>query len=355
MYSITFVMINIYFFQWPSDLGGADTRLKDLIQCFNDSKKYNLHCIPNDEFRLREKDNVDFLKKNNVKILSWNDLPLKATGYAIAFCNFRLFSEKERIMKIKSMGLKFIWSNDMTWTTQEELRCITEKLVDAHIFTSEFHKRILENKSSIIKNFNSFIVPNYFYFENYIKQPKKETLKDKFVVGKLSRADEMKFSENFPLFYDKMPIKNPKFRLMGWKEKLASKFSWFSFDKERWDLLPENKESILEFLSQLDLYVFNAHHTYIENQTRALIEAQLLGIPAIAPNYGNFTNMVWHGRNGFIYNNIEECYKYVKILSQDRSLYEELSNNSLNISKTVWTNSDNQLKHWEFIFNKIAL
>ena len=84
-----------------------------------------------------------------------------------------------------------------------------------------------------------------------------------------------------------------------------------------------------------------------------MIEAQLLGIPAIAPNYGNFPNMVWHGRNGFIYNNIEECYKYVNLLQKDKNLYNEISNNSIDLSKTVWTNSNTQLKYWESIFQSI--
>ena len=346
-------MVNIFFFQWPSDLGGADTRLKDLIQCFNFSKKYNLFCIPNDNFRLEEKGHVDFLKQNNVTILSWDTLPPKSTGYAIAFCNFRLFSEIYRIKKIKNMGLRFIWSNDMMWTKPEEVACIKENLVDAHLYTSKFHKSILQAKSPVIKNYKSFIVPNYFHFENYIKQPKKEYLKNKFVIGKLSRADEFKFSENFPLFYDKMPVDNVKFRVMGWNSKLADKFNWFNFSKDRWDLLPEKSETILGFLSQLDLYVFNAHHEYIENQTRAIIEAQLIGVPAIAPNYGNFPNMIWHQRNGFIYKNIEECFYYVQLLSKDKKLYRELSTNSYEFSKSIWTDKNSQLEYWEDIFNNL--
>jgi glycosyltransferase involved in cell wall biosynthesis len=346
-------MENIYFFQWISDLGGADTRLKELIQLFAETGKYNLFCIPNDVNRLQEKGNVDFLNRRGVKTLAWDQLPIKTDGYAIAFCNFRLFQDRWRLEKIKNIGLKFIWSNDMMWSSKEESAAIEQKLVSSVIFTSDFHKKQLLKINPLFAKLESFIVPNYFHLDNYIKTPKKESLKNKFVVGKLSRADEMKFGENFPLFYDKMPIENPKFRIMGWQQKLSDKFKWFEFNKERWELLTENQETILGFLSQLDLYVFNAHHDYIENQTRSMIEAQLLGIPAIAPNYGNFPNMVWHGRNGFIYNNIEECYKYVNLLQKDKDLYNEISNNSSDLSKTVWTNSNAQLKYWESIFQSI--
>jgi glycosyltransferase involved in cell wall biosynthesis len=344
---------NIYFFQWISDLGGADTRLKELIQLFSKTGEYNLFSIPNDDFRLTEKNNVDFLKNHNVKILSWSQLPEKDDGIAISFCNFRLFSEKWRIEKIKSIGLKFIWSNDMMWVTSEESYAIDNKYVDALIYTSEFHKYVLQTKSESFLKIPNFIVPNYFHSENYIRKEKYEHLKNKFVIGKLSRADEMKFSENFPLFYDKMPINNPKFRIMGWNEKLNNKFSWFNFNNGQWDLLKENQESIIQFLSQLDLYVFNAHHEYIENQTRSMIEAQLLGVPSLAPNYGNFPNMIWHGRNGFIYNSMEECYYYTNLLSNNNSMYLEMSQNSINLSKTIWTNKDYHLNLWKNIFNNI--
>jgi len=346
-------MQNIYFFQWISDLGGADTRLKELIQLFSETNKYNLYCIPNDNFRLNEKNNIEFLNQNNVKILSWEQLPNKSDGFAISFCNFRLFSEKWRIKKINSIGLKFIWSNDMMWTTKEELESFEKKQVKAVIFTSDFHAYVLHNRSELFLKIKNFIVPNYFHYENYIKQNKYKELKDKFVVGKLSRADQVKFSENFPLFYDKMPIDNPKFRIMGWNNKLQKKFGWFNFDSDRWDLLPENKESIIQFLSQLDLYAFNAHHEYIENQTRSLIEAQLLGIPALVPNYGNFPNMIWHGRNGFVYRNNEECYRYVNLISKNPDLYKELSYNSKDLSKTIWTNKEYHLNLWENIFNNL--
>jgi glycosyltransferase involved in cell wall biosynthesis len=344
---------NIYFFQWISDLGGADTRLKELIQLFSETGEYNLFSIPNDNFRLNEKNNVDFLNHHNVKILSWEELPNKSDGFAISFCNFRLFSENWRIKKINSMGLKFIWSNDMMWTTPEESEAIENNYIDASIFTSEFHKYVLQNRLNSFLKIKNFIVPNYFHFENYTKQEKHYNLKNYFVVGKLSRADKVKFSENFPLFYNKMPIDNPKFRIMGWNEELNNKFKWHNFDKNRWDLLPENKESIIEFLSQLDLYVFNAHHQYIENQTRSLIEAQLLGIPSIAPNYGNFPNMIWNGRNGFIYNSIEECYSYINYINKNKSFYKDLSYNSKNLSKILWTNKQNQLDIWENIFKNL--
>lgn len=345
-------MENIYFFQWISDLGGADTRLKELIQLFAETKKYNLFCIPNDNPRLQEKDNTDFLNRYGVKILTWETLPIKTDGYAVAFCNFRLFQDHWRLEKIKSIGLKFIWSNDMMWSSKEEERAFEQKLVSSVIYTSDFHKNRLMKVNPSFSQIESFIVPNYFDSSNYIKVNKKCHLKDKFVIGKLSRAEWTKYTENFPLFYSRIKIPNAHFRFMGWNDTLNQKYNWFDF-KENFELLPEKTESAVEFLSQLDLYVFTCHHNYTENQSRSVIEAQLLGVPCIVPNTGNFPNMVWHERTGFLYNNIEECYEYIFKLYHDKNLLVNFQNSAKKITGEVWANKRSQLNSWEQIFKSI--
>ena len=101
-------MTNLYVFQWISDLGGADTRLKELLILLKD--KFNITCIPNDSFRLEEKNNKDFLDAHGIKYTMMENLPKKLEGYAYANCNFRLFKETQRINFIKDSGLKFLWS-----------------------------------------------------------------------------------------------------------------------------------------------------------------------------------------------------------------------------------------------------
>jgi glycosyltransferase involved in cell wall biosynthesis len=345
-------MENIYFFQWPSNLGGADTRLKDLIELFAETGKYNLYCIPNDSFRLKEEDDVMFLKKNKVKILTWDTLPTKSSGYAIAFCNFRLFQEPWRLEKIKNIGLKFIWSNDMMWSSREEGEAMKNGLVASAIFTSDFHQNRLIKVNPVFKEVKKFIIPNYFSSIKYKKTNKKFYYNDKFVIGKLCRAEWTKYSENFPLFYNKINIRNVHFRFMGWNKKLEEKYNWFKFP-DNFELLKEKEESSIDFLSQLDLYVFTCHHNYTENQSRSIIEAQLLGVPCIVPNQGNFPNMVWHERTGFIYNTIEECYEYILKLYNDTNLLDALKFNSKIIAETVWSNKNLQLSLWENIFKNI--
>lgn len=341
-------MTNIFFFQWPSDLGGADTRLKELIQCFSIENKYKLHCIPNDNPRLLEKNHTNFLDQNNVKYLSWEELPNKLEGFAISFCNFRIFSEKWRIEKIKSMGLKFIWSNDMMWRTPEEKQCIQEKLVDAVIYTSEKHYQ--DTATIETRTIKEAVIPNYFYLNNYPYVERSS--KDCTIIGKHSRPDMLKFSDNFPLFYESLKIMNPKYRVMGINSQFLERFKWFNFDN-KWELLNSNQENVIKFLSSLDIYVYNSHHTFVETQCRATIEAMLTGLPVVAPVKENFINQIWHTKSGFLWNTYEECQQFVKILEKNPKLRKEMGKLSRTISAELWCNSNDQINKWETLFNSL--
>jgi hypothetical protein len=339
-------MINLYFFIWPSNLGGADTRLKELIQCFNTDKKYKLYCIPNDNFRLKETENVDFLKENNTTILKWEDLPEKTDGFAISFCNFRIFSEDWRIKKIKSMGLKFIWSNDMMWRTPEEEAAFKNNLVDATIYTSNKHFNDIK-----INKTKEFIVPNYFYLDNYPYIDRMD--KEYFNIGKHSRPDKLKFSDNFPLFYEGLKLQNPKYRVMGVDVNFLNRFKWFKFDTKKWELLQPTQKPVNKFLQSLDCYIYNSHYSFTETQCRATIEAMLTGLPVIAPSKENFLNQIWNTQSGFIYNSYEELIEISQFLEKSYKDRIKIGKLSREISKNLWCDTKEHIKIWEEIFNII--
>lgn len=338
-------MQKIYFFHWPSNLGGADTRLKELIQLFALNKEYQLFCVPNHDNRLLEIENIEFLKKNNVTPLSWDELPKRSKGFAISFCNFLLFSEKWRIEKIKSMGLKFIWSNDMTWRKKEEIECINENLIDYSIYTSKEHLKLISTEVTKSKTIEK-IIPNYFHIENYT--PIKKSKKDYFTIGKHSRTDMLKFSNNFPQFYENLELKNPRYRVMGINDKFKKRFESFDFS-EKWELLKPCEENVSEFLSSLDIYVYDAHDSFIETHCRATVEAMLLEIPVVAPNKPNFKKQILNSVNGFLWNSYEECKKYCQLLQNNNDIRNQIAKSGRIVSNQLWCNKELNLKLWNEI------
>lgn len=343
-------MTNLYIFQWISDLGGADTRLKELLILLKNN--FNITCIPNDSFRLKEKHNTDFLDYHGIKYCLLEDLPQKLSGFAYANCNFRLFKEKERINFIKDSGLKFLWSNDMMWTANEELVAIKENKVDCCLFTSIFHKNHLY--SSIINsnpNQKTFVIDNYFDDSTW---PYSDRPERNMICGKVSRDDTMKFSENFPIFYESAcQDLNVKFRIMGWGDHLIKKYDWFNFDKNKWEFLKTNQMDTREFLSSIDIFLYNCNHKFIENQSRAIIEAQLTGCPVVAPNKWNFPNMIWDTRTGFLWDNLEQLKEIMKELD-NYEYRKKLGKFASYCTREVWCNKSKALDQFYKLLNFVS-
>jgi len=338
---------NLYVFQWISDLGGADTRLKELLILLKD--EFNIVCIPNDSFRLKEKHNTDFLDYHGIKYKDRAELPKKLKGFAYANCNFRLFKEKERIQFIKDSGLDFLWSNDMMWTTNEELNAIKEDYVSCCLFTSPFHRNALWPK---VFNANpkqkAAIIDNYFDSSTwpYVSRPKRN-----MVCGKVSRDDHMKFSEDFPIFYESAAPNSAEFFVMGWSDSLSKKYSWFNFSN-RWRLAKTNQLKTQDYFSSIDVFLYNCNYKFTENQSRAIIESQLTGCPIVAPNKWNFPNMIWNQRTGFLWENIEECKEALEYLS-DYEIRTKVGKMASNYTRDIWCDSVAAKKNWNSLLNYV--
>lgn len=338
---------NLYVFQWISDLGGADTRLKELLVLLKD--EYDITCIPNDEFRLKEKHNTDFLDGLGAKYCMTSDLPKKLEGYAYANCNFRLFKERDRLNFINDSGLKFLWSNDMMWTTGEELECIAAGKVDIVLFTSPFHKNVI-GKSIFSANpkQKGAILDNYFDSSTW---PYVERAKSDFTVcGKVSRDDFMKFSEDFPVFYESATAGLPvKYSVMGWSPNLAKKYEWFNFS-DRWTLMKTNFVRAQEFLASIDVFLYNCNHKFIENQSRAIIEAQLSGVPVVAPNKWNFPNMLWDQRTGILWDDMDGLKESMKDL-MNYEFRKKMGRMASECTRQIWCDAESAKRKWNAVIN----
>jgi glycosyltransferase involved in cell wall biosynthesis len=338
---------DLYIFQWISDLGGADTRLKDLLVLLKDD--FNITCIPNDEFRLKEKHNTDFLDRLGVKYCMPSGLPKKPEGFAYANCNFRLFKEPDRLDFIRSLSLKFLWSNDMMWTAGEELDGIVKGKVDCCLFTSPFHfNHVSPAILSAKPDQKVAILDNYFDSSTwpYFERPRRPTV----VCGKVSRDDFLKFSDDFPVFYESATRLVPAtYRVMGWSSPLAKKYEWFDFS-DRWSLLGTNQVGTVDFLNSIDVFLYNCNRDFIENQSRAIVEAQLTGCPVVAPNKWNFPNMVWDQRTGYLWNDLEELREAVADLS-NYEFRTKMGRLASSCTREIWCDSSSAKRKWNAVLN----
>ena len=336
------MLTSLYIFQWISDLGGADTRLKELLILLH--KDYKITCIPNDDSRLKEKYNTDFLDKYGILYQSFDSLPKKLSGFAYSNSNFRVFSNNKIIRFIKDSGLKLLWSNDMMWHTKEELDAISNNMVEVVLYTSPFHRTIMHtevvNSNGLQK---TFIIENYFDSSTwpYLKREKKE----KTTFGKVSRDDELKFSDNFPIFYEQVTNGvNADFSILGWSEKINKLYSWYNFG-DKWSLYNANKIPTIDWFNKLDVFLYDCNYRFIENQSRAIIESQLTGAPVIAPKKWNFTNMIENTETGFLWDNVEEACEQAMSLS-DFTIRTSMGKKASDMCNDKWCNVESSIKKW---------
>lgn len=301
---------SLYIFQWPSDLGGADTRMRDIVSLC--AKDYSITVVPNDAFRLSEKNWTDWMDSLGVKYCTQDQLPEKCDGFAFSCCNFRIFSDKDRLRSIKSRGLKFIWANDMMWHTEAELAAIRQGMVDVVLYTSDFHAQKMHTEVAAARPTQPIrILKNYIDSSHWpmIVRPDRQP-----VIGKVSRPDTAKFSCDLPVLWQSAaPLW--KYDLMGWSDEVAARYKWHDFDS-RWKLRKPCEIPVKDWLAGVDVFVYNGSFSYIENQSRAVVEAQLSGMPVVAPPKWNFTNMVWHTRTGFLVEDLDDMRGALEYLHQ---------------------------------------
>jgi glycosyltransferase involved in cell wall biosynthesis len=327
-------------------LGGADTRVVDLLRLLH--RDYKITVVPNFNDQLKQEKWTNLLDSLGIRYMPWEEMPSKQAGVAIAFCNFWLFDNDnaERLRRAKDIGLRFIWSNDMMYHTDSELKGVAKGLVDTVIYTSEFHKSALSKEFVAAYKVREEIVPNFV--DGSVFLARLAGARKNFTIGKLSRACTSKYSDGFPMFYESLD-RDCHFKVMGWDDALARKYAWHNFGS-RWKFHKPDEMSSIEFLKELDLYVYDCHHTFVENQSRSIVEASLMGIPIIVPRKWNFPNMVVHGRTGFLWNDYEECKHYYSVLRNDPDLLREFSENSPG-AMSFFTDKTKHLEYWKALID----
>lgn len=148
-----------------------------------------------------------------------------------------------------------------------------------------------------------------------------------FVIGSAGRLFPVK---DYPLFVEIARIilkvqARVRFRLAGDGPEMAALRAMVAGSdlSGRFDLLGHT-EDIAGFLRGLDLYVNTSRH---EGIPMSVLEAMACGLPVVAPRVGGFSEIVEHGRQGFL---IEErspekfAAACLRILG-DEGLYRDLS------------------------------
>lgn len=330
----------LYIFGWPSFVGGADTKLAHLLVLLH--KHCDITVVPNEPRHLQNMTWTRFLDRLGVKYGLLDALPRKLSGFALSLSNQRCFTHRIA-HRAKERGLALIWSSEMMWHHEGELEAVREGLIDKVLYTSAVQKRVLAagygNLPGVIAG--NYIDPSFFPF--------KERRNEVFTIGRLSRADPVKYPEDFPVFYECLELPEVRFRVMAWDDKLRHKYRWHRFDG-RWELLKAEQESAVAFLQSLDLFIYPLGHNFTESWGRSTVEAMLTGaIPLVPPGH-HLENLMIDGEAGFICRDFLEYREHAHRLFHDRARRHSMAQRCHEHAAHKLCNREEHLRVWLEVF-----
>lgn len=124
-----------------------------------------------------------------------------------------------------------------------------------------------------------------------------------------------------------------EFRFMGIKKDLRRKIE----NIENVTCLSEDEESVKDFLSKLDVFLFFPDWKREEPWGRVIAEAMVSGCPVIALDKGGTKDQVLKCNNGFLCKKYDDYYRHVIYYMEHRDKISVMSKNSIRISKDFYT------------------
>ena len=336
----------IYWFNWPSNLGGADTKFVHTMWLLRG--EYDITVVPNARWQLEQSHWREWLHGLGMKTALLEDLPSKLKGWGVSLCNGEFWAGGIAA-RARKRGLKIAWSSEMMWHHGGERMAAELGLIDKVLYVSEVQRAALEPEYCGVPGVitGNYIAPKFFPWRDRTKGRRFE----EFVIGRVSRPDPAKVPRDFPESYQRLRLKNPRYRVMAWSEEMAKQYevpvgtrstasetspkemgtewnrSLPSRFRGTWDLLPKETETQLDFLHALDLLVYDLREDFTESWGRAVVEAMLTGaVPLVTahPRH-HLKHLVPQGVGGFLCSTKAEWREHAQRLQQDIALRKKMA------------------------------
>jgi glycosyltransferase involved in cell wall biosynthesis len=358
--------MQIHWFNWPSKIGGADTKFVHLLGLLKNH--YDITVVPNSA-AYYQNEWYPWLLQRGHKTALMEELPDKLDGWAISLCNssfFKLGMAKE----LKQRGKRIIWSSEMMWHFKGEEQAVADGLVDKVLYVSPTQRLALEpgyreamgvmkeipadsllHTSGMIGPLPWVMTGNYIDPQEFPMKPIRQP-GAAFTIGRLSRPDPMKYPDDFPKFYERLGLREPvRFRVMAWSEGLTERWSHHEFDA-RWELLESAAIPTTEFLQSLDVLVYNTSPRFQESWGRAVVEAMLSGVVPIVPRgHGHhLENLIRHGVSGFLCDTPQEFGNYARFLQDNPDQLNEMSRSARSDAAERLCDPAEHLALWAKVF-----
>ena len=332
---------------YPSRVGGADTELDHQIDVWL-QLGVEVHVVPTGEVGGVAKGIL--LDERGCIVHKPYDWKSCRGMHCISYCNGQFL---ENINKVKEYALTTTFVNCMTWLFPKEKEAVQARYIDYEIYQRQ---EVLDNLFPQLfrtnPNVKAFMFKPYFRATDFPYIPYSERRKDKFVFGRINRADSYKYHKDSLRIYDDINSPVPKeCILLGVNDSIAQKLGRFPDWVKGYR---EGRFTQTEFYGYVDHIINPADPNHTENLPRIAFEAMSSGVVLVVDNKGGWQEMVQHGKTGYLCETPADYVNYGTVLATDRKHASDLSQNArawldqeYSMTKALW--------RWESYFRAIGV
>jgi len=207
----------------------------------------------------------------------------------------------------------------MTFLFDHEKRFFAEHgPADAMVYQSEFQRREIEPQLAPFgyQPATGHLIRGAFDLDEWEFRPRPHAKGDVFVVGRVARPDQDKWSSNTWPIYGRIQYAHKRALMLGMDERTHQKLG----PPPAWaDCLKPMAMPVEDYFRQLHC-MLPVNGGARENWPRAGLEAMAAGVPVVAQNLWGWPEMIEHGVTGFLGDCDEELAHYTAMLAYDEEL-----------------------------------
>jgi glycosyltransferase involved in cell wall biosynthesis len=240
------------------------------------------------------------------------------------------------ISKLKNKRMFFLYN--FIISPSRHLNQLKDVGIDIGIFTTNnkfFNEITKQDRYEFIRNLPRYVLTspiNPDGLKIFVRKPKNKVCFGMHSkrLGNIWNDEIEKLIKDINKRYHKDQI---EFRFMGIKKDLKKKIEGI----DNVTCLDEDKESVRDFLSKLDVFLFFPDWKREEPWARVIAEAMVSGCPVIALDKGGTVDQVLKYNNGFLCKKYDDYYKNVIHFMEHKNQIPIMSQNSIRISKDFYT------------------
>jgi len=314
--------MKVFLVGYPGEMGGANTEAWHTIKLWR-RFGVDVHLIPTWGRDERWQTRLDALgcTTHLVTAGELESVPGLAGTPVVGMCNSEFMLQAPRL---RALGCPIIWVNCMTFLFDHEKRFFAEHgPADAMVFQSQFQRSQLEPQLSPYNYApaTGHLIRGAFDLDEWEFRPRPHAKGEVFVVGRVARPDQDKWSSNTWPIYGRIQYAHKRALMLGMDERTHQKLG----TPPVWaDCLRPMAMPARDYFRQLHC-MLPVNGGARENWPRAGLEAMAAGVPIVAQNEWGWREMIEHGVTGFLGDCDEELAHFTAMLAYDEDLRSEIA------------------------------